>query len=326
MKIPIPVARRLHLTTLAIFPLSFALATLGPSSVSPLGAQPGSDRLSGATAFSASLPDPGNPEELARFLRWKPDARPFVSAHRGGPAPGFPENCIATFERALNYGPSIVEVDVRRTVDGHMVLLHDYELDRTTTGSGLIEETTFAQARSLRLVDNSGQVTGFIMPTLQETLAWARGRTILELDIKRNIIPAELVAAIREADALGAVMLIVYDMETAKQYHDLEPRFVFAVPAPDEASIQILRDSPVPTDQMIAFVGLESPSAGTYRALHDLGIRAILGTLGDIDREAHRFGLSTYLDYIRAGADVLATDDAARASLALWHLRHSGAP
>ncbi len=45
------------------------------------------------------------PAELHEYLRWRPDRPPLLGAHRGGPSPGFPENCIATFERSLLFAP-----------------------------------------------------------------------------------------------------------------------------------------------------------------------------------------------------------------------------
>ncbi len=58
-----------------------------------------------------------------------------VSAHRGGPQPGFAENGLTTFANSLSTAPFFIETDVRMTSDGIFVLVHDDELDRTTTGT-----------------------------------------------------------------------------------------------------------------------------------------------------------------------------------------------
>src|SRR5690606_23891146 len=118
------------------------------------------------------------------FFRYTPDRLPFVSAHRGGPRKGFPENCIATFENTLTHGPAILEIDPRYTRDGHIVLMHDPTLDRTTSGTGKVADHTLAEIRALRLKDTEGNLTDFGVPTLDEALQWAKGKTVLVIDAK----------------------------------------------------------------------------------------------------------------------------------------------
>src|SRR5690554_1261133 len=60
----------------------------------------------------------------------KTEKYPLVSAHRGGSAKGFPENCIETFERAITFAPAIIETDIAMTKDSVLVLMHDDKLDR----------------------------------------------------------------------------------------------------------------------------------------------------------------------------------------------------
>jgi glycerophosphoryl diester phosphodiesterase len=73
---------------------------------------------------------------------------PFVVAHRGASADR-PEHTRAAYELALNQGADGVECDVRLTRDGHLVCLHDRRVDRTSTGTGLVSETTLAELRQL---------------------------------------------------------------------------------------------------------------------------------------------------------------------------------
>src|SRR5437867_13434882 len=68
--------------------------------------------------------------------------------HRG--AAGYaPENTLLSIQRAIELGCDLVEVDVRRTQDGHLVLLHDERVDRTTNGKGAVAETTLERLRKL---------------------------------------------------------------------------------------------------------------------------------------------------------------------------------
>ena len=58
-----------------------------------------------------------------------------VIAHRGGRSLG-PESTIYTFQRAVELGVDVIEIDVHSTKDGHLVIIHDPTVDRTTNGSG----------------------------------------------------------------------------------------------------------------------------------------------------------------------------------------------
>ena len=74
---------------------------------------------------------------------------PLLIAHRGGAALA-PENTMAAFELAVNrWDADILEMDVRLTADGMVVVIHDQTVDRTTSGTGPIGEMTWRQAREL---------------------------------------------------------------------------------------------------------------------------------------------------------------------------------
>ncbi|MEO0755238.1 MAG: glycerophosphodiester phosphodiesterase family protein, partial [Pseudomonadota bacterium] len=83
----------------------------------------------------------------------------------------------------LDQVPALLEVDVRESRDGALVLMHDDTVDRTTTGSGLVADLTLAELKALRLLDNDGRETDFQIPTLGEALSAIGGRTILQLDV-----------------------------------------------------------------------------------------------------------------------------------------------
>ena len=75
-------------------------------------------------------------------------ARPLVIAHRGDSAHR-PENTLASLAGALEVGATLVELDVQLTADGHVVVLHDSSLDRTTTGSGDVRRMTLGEVRAV---------------------------------------------------------------------------------------------------------------------------------------------------------------------------------
>src|SRR6185369_5930457 len=105
--------------------------------------------------------DPKTAEGLRKILAYSAERLPVVSAHRGGPQAGFPENCIATFENTLQHTYAFLEIDPRLTKDGAIVVLHDPTLERTTTGRGKLADLTLAEVRKLRLKDPQGNVTPY---------------------------------------------------------------------------------------------------------------------------------------------------------------------
>ncbi|MEM8598544.1 MAG: glycerophosphodiester phosphodiesterase family protein [Bacteroidota bacterium] len=256
-------------------------------------------------------------DDLAAYLRWTPDAPPLLSAHRGSPAPGYPENSLGTFNRALAYAPALLETDVRVTADGVLVLLHDEALDRTTTGTGLLTETNAADLDSLRLLDVVGRETPFSIPTLAEALVWAENRAVLLLDIKRGVPPALVVETVRDAGAANRVVVIVYSAEDLAVFHALAPDFVYSVTTRSIADLDALLATDADPSRWIAFTGVGAFDPAVLERLHVLGIRAQLGTFGALDSAAFVQGPSTYYALLDAGIDVIATDFVPIASFAV---------
>ena len=105
-----------------------------------------------------------------------------IVAHRGL-AEGMPENTIAALRRSIERGLGIIELDVRTTKDGHLVILHDETLDRTTDCSGRLAELSLERIKSC----DAGWPThsGERIPTLSEVLDLAQKRPVrLLLDLK----------------------------------------------------------------------------------------------------------------------------------------------
>jgi glycerophosphoryl diester phosphodiesterase len=105
--------------------------------------------------------------------------RPLVIAHRGG-AGLWPENTLYAFEHARALGVDMIETDVHSTVDGVLVLMHDATVDRTTDGTGRINEMTLAELKKLDAgyrFSTDGMKTfpqrgrGLTVPTLEEVFA-----------------------------------------------------------------------------------------------------------------------------------------------------------
>lgn len=93
-----------------------------------------------------------------------------------------PENSIEALNNAIYFGADIIETDVRLTKDGHIVIMHDYTVDRTTNGTGYVSDLTLEEIKRLKLKTNWGGSTTFQVPTLEEFILTAKGKVGLYLD------------------------------------------------------------------------------------------------------------------------------------------------
>ncbi|WP_082448462.1 MULTISPECIES: glycerophosphodiester phosphodiesterase family protein [unclassified Sphingomonas] len=144
-----------------------------------------------------------------------PAAGPVVIAHRGCHAAirglgSAPENSLVALEHCVAKGVDVMETDVRMTRDGHLVMIHDATVDRTTDGHGRVADLTLAQIQALRLRDDLGgagaALTDRRVVTLDTMLAAAAGRIVLNLDVKDSVY-AEVIEAVRRAGAEGRVLV-----------------------------------------------------------------------------------------------------------------------
>lgn len=253
------------------------------------------------------------------FFGYKPGQMAKVSAHRGGgDLKGYPENCIESFAYlAGRIGtptrPVIIECDIDLTKDSVMVMMHDATLDRTTTGTGKLIDKTYAEIQPYRLEDNHGNVTTYKIPTLEEVLRWGKNKTergpvTFTLDIKRNVSFAKVVDMIHKTGAGDFAAVITYNAQDAAKVHQLDPNLMISVTIRNRAEYDRLHDLGVPDNRMVAFVGVKEPERELYQFLHQKGIACILGTLGNLDKQAAAKGDNVYRTFAENGADIMSTD------------------
>lgn len=262
-------------------------------------------------------------EEARDFYAWTSDRIPMVSAHRGGPYPGFPENAIETFANVLQYTPAIIELDVAMTKDGVLVLMHDDKLDRTTTGKGLVTDATYAEIQELFLKDEEGTITDFKVPTLEEALIWSKGKALLTVDIKQSVPYEKIIEAVRKTESEAHAALITYSFAAAKKLHAMAPELMLSVTIRNMEEIKRLEETEIPWTRVIAFTGVVERPQEFNQALHEKGVFTILGVLGNLDRSAIARGDQLYASFVQKGADILATDRPIEAAAAIKTLAPS---
>lgn len=140
-----------------------------------------------------------------------------------------PENTFASFERAIQLGVDAIELDVHLTADGEAVVIHDADLGRTTDGEGLVGQTTLAELKRLDAgIRFAPEFAGQRIPTLAEVLTWARGRCVLDVEIKGGPWPydgieARVVELIRRYEMVDQTIVISFDHPTVARVKALAP-------------------------------------------------------------------------------------------------------
>lgn len=262
-----------------------------------------------------------NVDELQQFLSYSKKRFPLISAHRGGPEKGFPENAIETFEYSYQFQPLIIECDISLSKDSVMILMHDNSLNRTSTGSGRIGDFTYEELKKLRLKDNDGDSTGFRIPTLEEALIWGRGKVIFTLDVKRGVPYSKVIEMVRKCKAEASSVIITYNADQAAEVFQLAPDLLISASVRGKEDLERLNGKGIPDKKIVAFIGVTEAQPETYELLHSRGISCILGTMGNLDRQATARGENQYAEYISRGADILSTDRPKEAGEALKKYR-----
>ncbi len=248
--------------------------------------------------------------------------RAVVSAHRGGPAPGLPENALETLKATLSAVPALMEIDVAQSADGVLFLMHDDTLDRTTTGAGDAAAMRWDDLKKLRLKDSNDRTTAFAPPAFSDVLAWAKSRTVLQIDFKRSARYQDVVDEIYRQGAEDRVILIAYSMASAQKLHRLAPDMMISLSVNSQSDLNRAVAAGVPENRLIAFTGTDGAQPRLLRLLDRRAVEGIVGTLGgraSIDNEIERAGNDARYGEIAAmGADIIATDRprAAHAALA----------
>lgn len=235
-----------------------------------------------------------------------------VSAHRGGSGiENYPENCIETMNYLFEQGIQIFEIDVAKTKDHQLILMHDNSLQRTSTGRQDVNQITLDRIKEYFLVDDFGNQTSYKIPTFTEALQWGKSKPIyFMVDIKKDVDYRQLIEEIRTHQMEKQVVLVSYSVQQAKKLHQLAPEMLLSVSMRNEREFNDMMQSGIPPHQMVAFTGTRRSSDELYRKIHQQNIMVILGTLGNIDKSAAARGNNIYQELEQQGVDIFASDRA----------------
>jgi len=148
-----------------------------------------------------------------------------VFGHRGA-CRYTPENTVPSFLQALEMGAHGVELDVHLSKDGVPVVIHDFGVEKTTDGSGLVVNKILAELKSLDAgVHKGAEFAGIRIPTLDEVFEALAGRLAVNVEVKADTDGIEQVVAdcIARHDMADKVIISSFNPLILKRFADTQP-------------------------------------------------------------------------------------------------------
>ncbi len=232
-------------------------------------------------------------------------------AHRGASG-DYPENTLLAFEKALEIGVDEIELDLHSTKDGHLVIMHDATVDRTTDGTGAIAEMTVAEIKALDAGSAfDGRFRGERVPTWEEALDFVQGRVGLNVHLKEGGDPDGAYER-RVAEAMDRFGMVERSVVTCRD----ESVGIFAGIDP-RIECRIFRGSRTPEEYIrkSAEMGLRTMQPG-----RDITTAEFVRKAHEAGRIVHVFYADTPEDmraFIDIGVDGILTNYPARLKAAL---------
>lgn len=209
--------------------------------------------------------------------------------HRGAKAYE-PENTILSFKRALELGVNAVELDVRMTKDGEIIVIHDAEVDRTTNGKGLVKELTLNEIKKL------STEKGEKIPTLEEALDFLDRKVRILIEIKEVGTEEKVLDIVRRKGLEDNVIIISFYEEALRRTRELSGTVKMGLiyvrhKDPIGAALSLRAQYLLPMYKFIY------PSL--VRKAHEKGLKIIAWTINTREEAS---------EYARMGVDGIASD------------------
>jgi glycerophosphoryl diester phosphodiesterase len=134
--------------------------------------------------------------------------------HRGARAYE-PENTLLSYKKALELGVDAVELDVRTTKDGQLVVIHDPEADRTTDGKGLVSELTLEQVKQFKTGKDQS------IPTLEEALDFLDRKVRVLVELKETGYEDKVLKLVQSKALEGNVIIVSFHEEALRKVREL---------------------------------------------------------------------------------------------------------
>jgi glycerophosphoryl diester phosphodiesterase len=203
-----------------------------------------------------------------------------VAAHRAT-NPNYPENSLAAIAESIRIGVDIVEIDIRKSKDGVLVIMHDKTIDRTTNGTGKVDDYTLAELKEFKLRFGN-DITEEQIPTFEEVLQLTKSKMILDVDFKLEgeAAVSQTFGLIEKYGMEEQILFFLYDYPETTQYQKLNKEIKIMPRAYSRKDIRAIRKL-----QDISIIHIDDSyyKDGTMRRLINSGYRVWINALGKYD-------------------------------------------
>ena len=237
-------------------------------------------------------------EEMGKKSIW-------TIAHRGASGHA-PENTMAAFRRAVELGARFIETDLQLTRDARVIAIHDFTLERTTSGTGQAHLLPLDQIRALDAGSWFGDgaakpFAGERVPMLEEILDFAKEHDLIfYLEIKSGPawgIEHVVVATLRDYAASAQVVILSFDPSTLDSVHRLDPTMMTGFLCENTSGDLVERTVRAGARQLVARGDLITPAV--IEKAHHAGLQVVAWTINEEVQMRH---------LIATGVDGIITD------------------
>ncbi len=209
--------------------------------------------------------------------------------HRGARAYE-PENTIRSFKKAIEIGVDAVELDVRKTKDGQLVVIHDADVKRTTDGKGLVSEL------ALKEIKGFSMEKGEKIPTLKEALGFLDKKVKTIIELKEAGVEKEVLALVHENGLEKNVIVTSFLEDALRKVRELDKDIATGLiyakhKNPLKTALELKAQYLVPLYRF-------THTANVQKA-HENGLKVIVWTINTPEEVA---------TYIKKGVDGIASD------------------
>jgi len=243
--------------------------------------------------------------QAARLLSITKNGQPFYKwegvkavGHRGN-IKFAPENTIPAFKKAIQLGADLLEIDVRETKDGHLVIMHDPTVNRTTNGSGKVTDLTLAEIKQLDAGSwFSPEFKGTSVPTFDEALEFIKGKALPDIDFKTGT-PEKVIATVKKHGMFGKCTLYCGNWDLLQKTMQLSDNKFFWRPGVPIGAIglPILLQK---FDAPIVNIDWGKYSPRLMRDIHTARKKSFMNTMGHDTEWAIKNVIETLPDYIQS--------------------------
>jgi len=212
---------------------------------------------------------------------------------------------MPAIERAISLGVDVIEIDTRLTKDGVPVLMHDDSVDRMTDGKGKVKELTFAQIQALHLKGADGKITDLRVPTLGDALRAAKGKILVDLDLKTGDLEP-ILSRVLETGTLNQVLFFNGNYEFLQKFRAIAPE-VLAFPRAHSTEQAGVASSTFKPEAI--HIDETFNTDATRKAAQASDSRLWINALGDPDKLVAQGKMKEAIDPLLAhGASMIQTD------------------